>query len=652
MDYDPAIPRLRTWEKPPELETRSRWERDNRRVLKGEKPTAVQVYELTRKKYTGDASADGEKAPASETVPILREVGLYAFEQTVAFRPSPRTLALREFRNVYLRYSSSQYYLWHSDGEWNTCHGRLSDERFLDHIAHEAIYGVRGNGRCTRFGGIDLDLHKGDRTIFLEQLNILLEEFQGRDGWHFQVADINAQGVHFLQVFPEPLDYELYRAELRARLQALDQKYPELAIRAKQARMKSLGDLEIFPNVKNGLRLPFCRGRTMLLDKPLAMILVRGKYVVDVEKYILWVNTPTPYMPRQDVYEYILTRLRQDGVAQAGVNSDKTPVNTPIQQNSAASGSKGTVSNNVSGQYANNIVAFWSGNDTPQKMLNRQILLLANIASFYYDSQDSAISAIEEMIDGFDNIECSNRLASGKRAEVTRVVKNNVNKAFSKSWSNPKLAATYEVWAKRGFNPFDQSTWVNSAGGLKLGADFEWTPSDKPVLDQIQAILRTDGIQAAAFAKELIRIIAGHDGELAIRCVERLLVEHDITIGSNRDRKASKVMKLLRSQDWIVLLLECSWHPIQADKSRTSGLARRYGIGDALRQKLVTGCSLYQKEKEEMYLLLPHHVQQAVLSDDDIAELVIEQARLRARISDVDLLTDKDRKALAELLSP
>jgi hypothetical protein len=256
------------------------------------------------------------------------------------------------------------------------------------------------------------------------------------------------------------------------------------------------------------------------------------------------------------------------------------------------------------------------------------------------------------MIDGLDNVEFSNRLASGKRAEVTRVVKNNVNKAFSKSRSNPKLAATYEVWAKRGFNPFDESTWVNSAGGLKLGADFEWTPSDKPVLDQIQAILRTDAIQAAAFAKELIRIIAGHDGELAIRFVERLLVQHGIKKGSNRVRKASTVMKLLLRLDWIVLLSECSWHPRQADKSRTSGLARRYGIGDALRQRFVTGCSLYQTDEEDMYLLLPHHVQQAVLSDDDIADLKREHARLKARISDVDLLTDEDRKALDELLSP
>ena len=647
MDYDPAIPRLRTWEKPPELETRSRWERDDRRVLKGEKPKAVQVYELTRKKYTGDASADGEKAPASETVTILREVGLYAFEQTKKFRPSPRTLALREFLGVYLRYSSSQYYLWYSDGEWNTCNGRLSAERFLDHISHKAIYGVRGNGRCTRFGGIDLDLHKGDRTIFLEQLSILLEEFHGREGWHFQVADINAQGVHFLQVFPEPLDYKLYRAALRTRLQSLDHKYPELAIRAKQAGMKSLGELEIFPNVKNGLRLPFCCGRTMLLDKPVAMILVRGKYVVDVEKYIFWVNTPKAYMPRKAVYEYISTRLRQDAVEQASVNSNKTLVNKQIQQKSTASGSKGSVSNNVKGQYANKIVSFWSGKDAPPKMLNRQILLLANIAPFYYDSRDSAISAVEEMIDDLDDVEVSSRLTSGKRAAVSSVVKRNVKEAFAKSKFNPKLIATFESWVKRGFNPFDKSTWANSVGGLKLGVDFDWTPSDKSVLDQIQTILRTDEIQTAACVKELIRIVAGHDGELAITFVERLLVKHGIKKGSNRDRKATKVMKLLRDHNWIVLLSESSWHPRQSDKSQSSGLARRYGLGDGLQHKLISVPN-YQRQQIDMDLLLPHHI----LLDADIAELVIEQARLRARISDVDLLTEEDRKALDDLSAP
>lgn len=54
-----------------------------------------------------------------------------------------------------------------------------------------------------------------------------------------------------------------------------------------------------------------------------------------------------------------------------------------------------------------------------------------------------------------------------------------------------------------------------------------------------------------------------------------------------------------------------------------------------------------------MYLLLPHHVAQQTLSADDFPELVQEQARLKARISDVESLSDDDRRSLDEFfLSP
>ena len=52
-----------------------------------------------------------------------------------------------------------------------------------------------------------------------------------------------------------------------------------------------------------------------------------------------------------------------------------------------------------------------------------------------------------------------------------------------------------------------------------------------------------------------------------------------------------------------------------------------------------------------MYPLLPHHVAQHILSEYDIGEMALEHARLKARVSDVDPLTDEDRKALDELLS-
>ena len=76
--------------------------------------------------------------------------------------------------------------------------------------------------KWTRFGSIDHDLHNGDRDIFLEQCRILLDEFHGKDGWHFQVANENAGGVHLLQTFRKPVLVEVYRETLRKRLQDLD----------------------------------------------------------------------------------------------------------------------------------------------------------------------------------------------------------------------------------------------------------------------------------------------------------------------------------------------------------------------------------------------------------------------------------------------
>jgi len=653
MEYTSNIPRLRTWEKPPELDTRSRWERDDRKIIKGEQAQAILVYEVTRKKYVGELPESGANAPVPETVSVLREIGLYSFEQTKRFFPKPRTLAIRALASIFLRYSSSQFYLWNFEGEWKSCNGRLSFERFQEHLAQKVIYGVRGNGRWTRYGGIDLDLHKGDRAIFLEQFDVLLEEFHGREGWHFQVADIDAQGVHLIQAFAGRVDYDLYRAGLRARLKALDLKYPDLAQRAKNARMKSLGDLEIFPNVRNGLRLVFCRGRTMLLDSPLPMTLVRGKYTVDVVNYIAWVNNPTAYMPRDDVFGYVASRL----VARAGVVQDKpanghdaaviTASHTPTTAGRADNNGRAS----VKGKYARTIIDFWSGKITPSKSLNRHILLLANIAPFYFSDGSEAVRAIEDMIDGLEDISVSDRLSSGNSAEISRVVTNTVNKAFAKSASNATLAATYEAWRQKGFNPFDKSTWSDTTGSMKVGADFEWSPSDKPGLDQMQAILKTDAAKTATFAKELLRIVAGHDGELAITFVERLLKKHGVKTGSNRDRKASKLMNLLIGLNWIVLLAESRWHPRQADKTQSLGLARRYGIGQGLRHKFVSDESSYQEEKRDMYPLLPHHVAQHILSEADITELTLEQARLMARVSDAEPLTDEDRKALNEFLT-
>lgn len=651
MEYDATIPRIKGWEnKPVELDTRSHWKRDDRKVVKNEKPKAILVYKHTRKKFVGDAPADGTQPTPPEAVTILREIPLYSFEQTKKFRPTPRTSAIRTLALIFLRYSNRHHYIWHHGEEWLTCSGKLSFDRFEDHLGQREIYGVRSNGRWTHFGGIDLDLHNGDHDIFLEQLNILLDEFHGRDGWHFQVADRLAKGVHLLQAFLERVDYRLYRDGLRAKLQLLDAKYPDLARRAKLAGMRSLGQLEIFPNISNGLRLPFSRGRTLLLDGPVNQILHRKKLAVDIERYIAWVTNPASYMPRDAVYLYVadrlIPRLRDQLITQ---NPATRQVNKPKTANTVKNINGSSV---MKDRFALDIQEFWTGTHTPPDSLNRAILLIANIAPLYYSDHKSAISAVEALIDGLPDISFSDRLSSGNRAAVSRVVASAVIQAFADHQrlveSNAILTATHKVWTEKGFHPFDKSTWSNTAGSMQLGADFDWTDAERPVLSKIQSILKSDAQKTAHFVKYLMRLVSGHDGEIAIAFVESLFQKHGIKKGSNRDRKATALMKVLLANDWIVLLSESRWHPRQADKSQSKGIARRYGIGAALQHKFATGKSLNKEERDNMYLLLQHH---PLLTEQDRQEMALEYDRLKAQISDIQELSDADRHELKQFLN-
>ena len=110
-------------------------------------------------------------------------------------------------------------------------------------------------------------------------------------------------------------------------------------------------------------------------------------------------------------------------------------------------------------------------------------------------------------------------------------------------------------------------------------------------------------------------------------------------------------MKMLLANDWIVLLSESRWHPRQADKTQSRGIARRYGIGAALQHKFVDEKSLYNDERDNMYVLLQHQFgEHPTLSAEDQQDLALEYARLKARISDVQELSDDDRNELKNFL--
>ena len=78
-------------------------------------------------------------------------------------------------------------------------------------------------------------------------------------------------------VFAEPMDLQAVTEKLETILRELDQQNPELALKAKAVGMKTLAELEIYPDPNQSVRLPLCRDREMLLDKSLPLVAHRNQ---------------------------------------------------------------------------------------------------------------------------------------------------------------------------------------------------------------------------------------------------------------------------------------------------------------------------------------------------------------------------------------
>ena len=251
-NLDQSLPVFNWKQLPENLKPRTTWKRRRRKVRSGEQPVARLTWTEADSLETECHDRDGTVTTSWKQVSVVKECGLFSSEQTSAYQPSPRTSAIELFRRYFVELSSREHHIWWADGRWLSCHGPLREWQLKKHLSGDEKYGVRG-GEHTRFLAIDLDLHNGDQSVFLDQLRVLLAEFDGKDGWHYQVANENAGGVHFIRCFRDEVRLEPLRANFRKRLQELDQLHPELAGRARAANMKTLGELEIFPDAQKGL---------------------------------------------------------------------------------------------------------------------------------------------------------------------------------------------------------------------------------------------------------------------------------------------------------------------------------------------------------------------------------------------------------------
>jgi hypothetical protein len=479
-------------------------------------------------------------------------------------------------------------------------------------------------GHKTRHIGIDHDLHAGDRDVFVSQLEVLLDRFWGRDGWHLQVKRENAAGVHLLRVFDRPVPTDEVVESIKAILRELDAARPDLAADARSAGMKSFASMEVKPTQTTALRLPLAPGRVMLLDRPLEMVTYRRRQEQDVVSYVHWIEKAlrgeAESMPKEEVLRYVRSRL----IPTVGEEEGSTPIIVPpqiepsvkeVQDKSPDSlGSHSTLSSRRMGMKGRSwrlITDAWSG-QMEADSLNHWVRQLSLYTPFRFSSEAEAVETVERFIDELPDHSVSDRLSSGQWAKVSAVIRRDVWLAFS-GWpdqpdptaSARKLEAVWARWKATGRDLYDKSTWgaetVETLEQAALAPDFEWDDGMVEQLRPLSLQLAADLGQTAAAVKHLVRLIRVHP-EVPRTWLVPLLEQHGIKA---RSKKLDKPRRLIDT------LVEIGW--VYRAAKHNVGRCRKFGLGEPVRRNFPpldagdvwwdTPRSLRDEADEEMFEL-------------------------------------------------
>jgi hypothetical protein len=371
---DAVLPTYSKADRPADLLTRSVWKRKGRSVI------------------------PKSKAVAEVKDDHLGLVSLYSFEQTRPYTPTPRTQAVEAFWQTFVAGHNNGVFIRRLPGDdWKTLgkpdspmHLRRAD--LTKHLSGAATFGVRG-GTQTMWGIIDLDLHTGDKDVFLEQLRLLLSAFHGTAGWHFHVGE---GGVHLCQVFPRTPSL-VWRHRVRRTLRELDENYSDIADQARRAGMRTLAELELYPDPTHGVRLPLSSGRTALTDQPLKPDLHRKRQVQDVIAYMDWLNAENKvYMPVTQVLDFARNTVKvRDGKVPISTNTAKENdlfyKHPPIRESSSRHRLNRPTAVPLKGRFARELVAFWTGKPSVIPNIHHAVIQTVRMLPYELDDPQDAI---------------------------------------------------------------------------------------------------------------------------------------------------------------------------------------------------------------------------------------------------------------------
>jgi len=480
-------------EVPPEFKTKRQWLKAGRKVLAKAKPQARVLYPRLVDSWCLD---DNFLEEVTDEWALITDAptNLFHFDQTTPYRANSRTLAYFDFEEIFFDLARKDSHILKFDkaagrerDEWYTMTGYASiqnpaDRGFLTstairrHINQREIVGIKATGK-TGFMLIDLDFHGRDLAVFEAQAEVLLNEFHGKGTWHYQVKKHDVTGLHLIRTFPNPVDLDEATTLLRQILLRLDADNPDLARRAKDAGMATLGELEIYPERDHGVRLPLCLDREVLVDAPLSLVSFKGRMVQDVEKYVDWLQNPNrQHMPKDRILDYLHYFARLE-----------TKPKSPSPKKERVDWANGEISaNGWNGNLKRRLVGFWLLGDADGLPLNEHIVVLCRLAAAAgYGQQEieRCVNAFVKELPPAARI-CSSRLLNGKMRRIASVVKTTAKYACDDNGhqddpelSMKKLKAALARWT--GFDPLDKSTWSVLVTSAHVKVSPNWSKQDK-----------------------------------------------------------------------------------------------------------------------------------------------------------------------------
>ena len=607
------------WESVPEdHKTRAAWKRAFRRVANGEKPHAVVVVEQTRRFDTIDGEYTVEKS-----------YKLFHVSQTQPIRKTALNTAQHQFWSHFVRHGDRNRLIRWTKGEWKrdehgekwwddevdvwswrTFQEHFSFDQCLDHLSGKDIYGVFG-AETSSYLLIDLDLHNQPVDLFLRRLRVLLDAFHGKWRCHFQVSNEKAGGVHIILFFGIQSPLKTRRGWILKELTKLDEKHPGLDF-TKVKGGKRVLNIEVYPDPSKGHRLPLCCGRTMILDKSLALVNRRKRMAPDVVAYMAWLKDPDrQFMGKDEVFDFVSQKL---DLSCSG--KDKRPAGAKHGDEKP----RHRAALPMKGRTRGALIAFWGQGETG-KFFHLNAAIAVTLRALYFEglSHDEAVDVVISYVDALTNPDLSSRLVDN-RAEIYRVVRGSANRIWQANGgqvdnenSTRKWRAVIQRWQEIGFKVSDKSTWT--CREARLGTvvdceDFEFTEDERRLLVEEMAPVLVGRKQARKETKQqeviravkfFLRYVKCHGGEIAVCAVPIILRDFDLTL-RNHD-KQQDFLDVLKNWGWIYVRTDY-YHPTKHGGNRARGRARAYGIGPAMAGRFGKPSPLYTTQGEDGSILL------------------------------------------------